>query len=131
MPIYEPIYPSGGWPDKATFSPAVRAGNLLYISGTTATDENRQIVGKGDIAAQTRFIFEKFSRILESTGGSFDNIIETTDYFLTLEGYKETANIRREFFNGPPFPAATGVLVASLIRPDALIEIKAVAYLDD
>jgi enamine deaminase RidA (YjgF/YER057c/UK114 family) len=131
MPIYEPIYPSGGWPDKATFSPAVRAGNLLYISGTTATDENRQIVGKGDIAAQTRFIFDKFSRILEATGGSFGNIIETTDYFLTLEGYKETANIRREFFNGPPFPAATGVLVASLIRPDALIEIKAVAYLDD
>ncbi len=131
MPIYEPIYPSGGWPDKATFSPAVRAGNLLYISGTTATDENRQIVGKGDIAAQTRFIFEKFRRILEATGGSFGNIIETTDYFLTLEGYKETANIRREFFNGPPFPAATGVLVASLIRPDALIEIKAVAYLDD
>ncbi len=131
MPIYEPIYPSGGWPDKATFSPAVRAGNLLYISGTTATNENRQIVGKGDIAAQTRFIFEKFSQILKATGGSFDNIIETTDYFLTLEGYKETANIRREFFNGPPFPAATGVLVASLIRPDALIEIKAVAYLDD
>ena len=130
MAIYEPIYPDGDWPERATFSPAVRAGNLLYISGTTATDENRQIVGKDDIAAQTRYIFQKFGKVLAAAGGSFDNIVETTDYFLTLVGYKETAKVRREFFKGPPYPAATGVLVASLIRPDALIEIKAVAVLD-
>lgn len=130
MPIYDPIYPDGAWPERATFSPAVRAGNLLYISGMTATDENRQIVGKGDIAEQTRQIFRKFEKVLAAAGGSFDNIVETTDYFLTLDGYKETADVRREFFRGPPYPAATGVLVASLIRPDALIEIKAVAVLD-
>jgi enamine deaminase RidA (YjgF/YER057c/UK114 family) len=130
MPIYEPIYPNPGWPDRATFSPAVRAGNMLYFSGTTAVGDDRQIVGKDNIAEQTRYIFEKFGAILEAAGGSFDNIVETTDYFLTLEGYKETADVRREFFKGPPYPAATGVLVASLIRPDALIEIKAVAVLD-
>ena len=131
MPIYDPIYPTGEWPERATFSPAVRAGNLLYISGTTAVGEDRKIVGKDDIAAQTRYIFEKFAKILETAGGSFNNIVETTDYFLTLEGYKETADVRREFFKGPPYPAATGVLVASLIRKDALIEIKAVAVLGD
>jgi enamine deaminase RidA (YjgF/YER057c/UK114 family) len=130
MPIYEPVYPDDDWPDRATFSPAVRAGNLLYISGTTATDENRQVVGVGDIAAQTRYIFQKFEKVLAAAGGSFDNIVETTDYFLTLDGYRETADVRREFFRGPPYPAATGVLVASLIRPEALIEIKAVAVLD-
>jgi aminoacrylate peracid reductase len=130
MPIYEPVYPDNDWPDRATFSPAVRAGNLLYISGTTATDENRQVVGVGDIAAQTRYIFQKFEKVLAAAGGSFDNIVETTDYFLTLDGYRETADVRREFFRGPPYPAATGVLVASLIRPEALIEIKAVAVLD-
>ena len=128
MPIYETIKVSR-WPDKMTFSPAVRAGNLMFISGTTAVDENLNLVGKGDIVAQTRFIFEKFTRLLQAAGASFDNIVETTEYFLTLDHYKRTADVRREFFKGPPYPAATGVLVAGLIRKDALIEIKATAVL--
>ena len=128
MAIYEPITVTR-WPDKITFSPAVRAGNLLFISGTTAVDENLEVVGKGDIVAQTRFIFEKFGRLLRQAGASFDNIVETTEYFLTLEDYRRTADVRREFFKGPPYPAATGVLVAGLIRKDALIEIKATAVL--
>ncbi len=129
MAVYERIVP-GKWSDKLTFSPAVRAGNLLFISGHTATDEKFQIVGKGDIVAQTRHIFLKFETILKSAGASFDNIVETTEYFLTLEDYQRTAEVRREFFKGPPYPAATGVLVAGLIREHALIEIKAVAVLD-
>jgi aminoacrylate peracid reductase len=128
MAVYEPIK-VGPWPDKITFSPAVRAGNLLFISGTTAVDENLNLVGKGDIVAQTRFIFEKFDRLLRQAGASFDNIVETTEYFLTLDEYRRTADVRREFFKGPPYPAATGVLVAGLIRKDALIEIKATAVL--
>ncbi len=128
MAVYEAIK-SGLWPDKMTFSPAVRAGNMLFISGTTAVDENHNVVGKGDIVAQTRFIFEKFRRLLEEAGASFDNVVETTEYFLTLDDYKRTADVRREFFKGPPYPAATGVLVAGLIRKDALIEIKATAIL--
>ena len=129
MPIYEAIK-SGTWPDKMTFSPAVRAGNLLLISGTTSVDENQNVVGKGDIVAQTRFIFEKFGRLLAAAGASFDNVVETTEYFLTLNDYKRTADVRREFFKGPPYPAATGVLVAGPICKDALIEIKATAVLD-
>lgn len=128
MAIYEPVK-LGVWPGRVTFSPAVRAGNLLFISGTTAVDDNRNMVGKGDIVAQTRCIFEKFARLLQTVGASFDNIVETTDYFLTLADYNRTADVRREFFKEPPFPAATGVLVAGLIRKDALIEIKATAVL--
>jgi enamine deaminase RidA (YjgF/YER057c/UK114 family) len=128
MPVYERIVPAR-WSDKMTFSPAVRTGNLMFISGTTAVDESLQMVGKGDIVAQTRFIFEKFDVLLKAAGASFANIVETTDYFLTLEDYRRTADVRREFFKGPPYPAATGVLVAGLIRPDALIEIKATAVL--
>ncbi len=128
MAIYLPVT-AGPWPDTITFSPAVRAGNLLFISGTTAVDDKRNVVGKGDIVAQTRFIFEKFGRLLAQAGALFDNIVETTEYFLTLDDYKRTAAVRREFFKGPPYPAATGVLVAGLIRNDALIEIKATAVL--
>lgn len=128
MTIYQAVKPND-WPDTLTFSPAVRAGNLLFISGTTAVDDALKIVGKGDIVAQTRFIFEKFDRILRAAGASFNDIVETTEYFLTLTDYKRTADVRREFFKGPPYPAATGVLVAGLIRKDALIEIKATAVL--
>jgi aminoacrylate peracid reductase len=128
MAIYEAVA-SGHWPQQFTFSPAVRAGNLLFISGTTATDENMKIIGSGDIVAQTHFIFQKFARLLAQAGATFDNIVETTEYFLTLDDYKRTAEIRRQFFKGPPYPAATGVLVAGLIRKDALIEIKATTVL--
>ena len=129
-PIYQIVKGGLDWPPRYTFSPAVRSGNLLFISGTTAMDENNRIVGRGDIAAQTRYIFQRFESILASVGATFDNIVETTEYIVTTEGYKGTAEVRREFFkNG--FPAATGVIVAGLLREGALIEISAVAVIPE
>jgi aminoacrylate peracid reductase len=124
---YEGVFP-GRWSEKLTFSPAVKMGNLLFISGTTATDEDRNIVGVGDICEQTRQIFRKWGPILAAAGASYDDVVETTDYYTTLEGYAGTAAVRREFFRHP-YPAATGVQVAGLIRPQALIEIKGIAVL--
>lgn len=129
MPIYQPVVANENWPARFTFSPAVRVGNLVFLSGTTATDDHGNIVGAGDIVAQTRRIFEKFSLILQRVGGSLDNIVETTDYVLSLDDYKKTAALRRELFKGPPWPAATGVVVSGLVREGALIEIKGIAAL--
>jgi enamine deaminase RidA (YjgF/YER057c/UK114 family) len=129
MSIYEPIFANNKWPPRFTFSPAVRAGNLVFLSGTTATDDQGNIVGPGDIVVQARHIFHKFALILESIGGSLANIVETTDYVLSLDDYKKTAQLRRELFKGPPWPAATGVVVSGLVRKDALIEIKGIAAL--
>ena len=107
-----------------------RAGwNMIFLSGTTATDDKGRMVGKGDIVAQTRHIFRKFAAVLEVAGGGLANIVETTDYVLSLEDYQKTAEVRRELLNGPPWPAATGVVVSGLVRPDALIEIKGIAVL--
>jgi enamine deaminase RidA (YjgF/YER057c/UK114 family) len=97
MPIYQPVVPNDAWPERFTFSPAVRVGNLVFLSGTTGTDDQGNMVGPGDIVAQTRRIFEKFSLILRSVGG-VGNIIETTDYVLSLADYKRTAALRRELF---------------------------------
>ncbi|WJR80208.1 RidA family protein [Bradyrhizobium sp. NP1] len=127
MATYQPIFPNDKWPARYTFSPAVRVGNLIFLSGTTGTDDAGNIVGPGDIVAQTRRIFEKFELILKSAGASLANIVETTDYFLSLEDYNKTAALRRELFKGPPWPAATGVVVSGLIREGALIEIKGIA----
>ena len=130
MPKLEVIDPGWNFSKRYTFSPAVRKGNLLFISGMTATDDKGNIVGVGDIAAQTRQIFEKMKQVLAAAGGSFDDIVKTVDYITTMDGYKGTADVRREYFkNG--FPAATGVVVKELLRPDALIEIEAIAVLDE
>ena len=129
MTVYDPIYPWKRWSDRLTFSPAVRVGDLLFISGLTATDENLDIVGPNDIVEQTRHIYRKMGEILAAAGAGFDNVVETVDYVVTLEDYSRTAEVRREFFKGPPYPAATGIQVAGLVRDDALIEIKALAVL--
>lgn len=127
MSSFQAILPQT-WHSGYTYSPAVRVGNFIYLSGTTATDEQGNLVGVGDIEAQTRQIYHKFDLIMRSVGGSLRDIVETTDYVLSLDEYRKTARVRREVF-GDPWPAATGVVVSGLIRPDALIEIKAVGVL--
>ncbi len=130
MPSLEIVNP--GWPryERYTFSPAVRKGNLLFISGLTATDEEGNLIGEGDIVAQTRHIFGQIEEILRAVGGSLDDIVKTVDYIVTTENYRDTADVRREVFPRG-FPAATGIVVKELLRPGALIEIDAVAVLGD
>ena len=118
------------WPDRFTFSPALRAGNFLFIAGTTATDEHGQLVAPGDIVAQTRYIYEKFAGLLAAAGAGLDHIVQTTEYITTTENYRGTAEVRRAIFR-PPYPTATGVIVAGLLRPGTLIEISAVAVLPE
>jgi enamine deaminase RidA (YjgF/YER057c/UK114 family) len=119
---------AGPWPERYTFSPAVRAGNLLFVSGVTAGDESGAIVGPGDIVAQTRYIYGKLGATLAAAGAGFEHVVQTTEYITTTEHYTRTAAVRREVFR-PPYPTATGVIVAGLLRPGALIEISAVAVL--
>jgi aminoacrylate peracid reductase len=124
------IDPGGDGTGRYTFSPGVvKEGKLLAISGLTAVDDQGNIIGQGDIVAQTRAIFTKIGEILDSAGASFDDVVKTVDYITTTENYRGTADVRREFFKGN-FPAATGVIVAGLLRPDALIEIDALAVID-
>ena len=128
MSGYERIDP--GWPRYAryTFPPAVRRGNLLLISGITAVDDDGTLVGEGDIVAQARYIYRRIEQVLRAAGGTLADVAQTTDYITTTEGYRATAEVRREVF-GDRFPAATGVIVAGLLRPGALIEIDAIAVL--
>ena len=124
---FESVTPATGWNSKLTFSAATRVGDLVFISGMTAGDEQGRIVGEGDIVRQAEYIYEKMARILKVVGCTLADVVETTEYYLTLENYEKTAAVRRKVFGGPPYPAATGVQCAGLIRPGALIEIKAIA----
>lgn len=115
---------------RQTFSPAVKRGPFLFISGVIARDpETGEIVGKGDIVAQTDFIYRKIGKILKAAGGSFGDVVKTTDYITTLTSYRKTADVRRKYFK-EGFPAATGVVVEALVNAEALIEIDAIAIID-
>ena len=116
------------WNPRYTYWPARRVGNLLFISGTTGTDENDQITAPGDIVEQTRQIFRKWAPLLAEAGCTFDDIAQTTDYFTTTENYRGTAAVRREFFK-ERMPASTGVLISGLLREHAVIEIDAIAVI--
>ncbi len=114
-----------------TWSDAVKKGKILFISGTVATDENHRTLYKGDLAGQVRCIYDSVKAILEKAGASFDDVVKTTDYVSpqAVADYVKTADIRREYFKGN-YPAATGVVVHSLLRPDWLIEIEFTAVID-
>jgi enamine deaminase RidA (YjgF/YER057c/UK114 family) len=125
--LYDELYER----KRFTWSDAVRKGRFLVISGTTATDADHRSVHEGDLRAQTRHIYEAVAKLLEKAGASFDDVVKTTDYVVprALPQYAQTAEIRREFFKGD-YPAATGVVVHSLLRPEWLIEIEFTAVLD-
>jgi enamine deaminase RidA (YjgF/YER057c/UK114 family) len=114
-----------------TWSDLVKKGNIITISGTVATDENHRTLFKGDVVAQTRYIYETVGKLLERAGASFDDVTKTTHYIMpqAVKDYGKTGDIRREFFK-KNYPAATGIVVHSLLAPNWLIEIEFIAVLD-
>ena len=123
-----------GWEryNRLTFAPAVRKGNMLFITGQDGSQldpATGKLIVRGDMVEQTKVIYEKLKAILEAAGASFEDVVWTTDYITTTENYKLTAEVRRQYF-GDSFPASTGILVKGLLNDDALIEIDAVAILD-
>lgn len=120
-----------GWAryQKLTYRPAVKKGEWLFFSGQGALDmATGMFVGKGDIVAQTRKIYENLRIILETAGASFDDIVKIIDFIAPagLKDYSASAEVRREYFkNG--FPAVTAVVVENLLREEMLIEIDAIA----
>ena len=109
------------------YSPAVKVGNTLYISGQIAYDRNDQIVGKGDMAAQTTQVFENMKALLEAAGMSFKDVVKITAYLTDLANRPAFHKVRERYFTSKPLPASTLVLVKGLINPDLLVEVEAVA----
>ena len=117
--------------NRYTFCLGAEGGGILYLAGQTASEYDPvagAVVCKGDLLDQTRVIYEKLGAVLEAAGMSFDNVVQTVDYIdpAALPQYRETGSIRREFLGGTPV-GSTGICVERLLRPDALLEVSAVA----
>jgi enamine deaminase RidA (YjgF/YER057c/UK114 family) len=112
------------------FTHVVRAGNTIYIGGQAALDANGQIVGRDDISAQTKQVFENLSTALASVGADFTNLARITVY-ATDANYRLTiASVRREYLGSPDPVASTFVVVTGLALPEFLVEIDGIAVLD-
>ena len=114
-----------------TFSMAAENQGIVYLAGQSASEYDPaqgRVVCKGDLIDQTKLIFEKLGVVLEAAGLTFDNVVKTVDYVypVGLPQYRQTGEVRRQYLKSTPV-ASTGICVERLLRPDALIEISAVA----
>lgn len=112
------------WETLAGYSRAVRMGELIAVSGTTATDENGHIVGQGDPYAQTAFILRKIERALHEAGASLEDVVRTRIFVTDVAQWEAVARAHAEFF-GEIRPANTLVEVSALIGEGYLVEIEA------
>ena len=107
---------------------AVEGGRLIYVSGKVGTDGSGQ-VATDDVAAQTRQAFSNIAAVLGEAGAALRDVVKITAFLVPMERYREFARVRAEVF-GDTVPASSTVGVASLVSPEYLIEIEAVAVVD-
>jgi 2-iminobutanoate/2-iminopropanoate deaminase len=120
----EPVFAEGAAPPAGPYSPGVKAGNLLFVSGQGPFDADGNLVGD-DFATQARATFANIERIIVAAGGSLSGVVRIGAYLNSLDDFAEWNDIMREFLP-EPYPARTTIPAA---LPGFLIEIDAVVML--
>jgi reactive intermediate/imine deaminase len=106
-----------------------RVGDLLFISGQAAIDDEGKIVAPGNFAAQAQQAFANLERALRAGGSSLRNVVKVTIFLTDMSYFDRIVELRGKYFS-PPYPADTIVQVSSLYSKDAMIEIEAIAVAD-
>jgi len=104
----------------------VTGGRTLYVSGQVALDRTGAVVGKGDLKAETRQVFENLKAALATSGATLDDVVKITIFMTDASQVQTVREVRDTYFTKQP-PASTAVEVARLVRPELMIEIEAVA----
>ena len=108
------------------FSQAVRAGNMVWVSGQVGVDAHFNM-GEG-IEVQTRMAFQNLKSVIEEAGGGLSDIVELVTYHTSMKGMKGFSKIKSEFIPNN-YPAWTAVGVTELVLPGLLVEIRATVFL--
>ncbi len=127
-PLIRALVSSGTtWEQAAGYARAVRIGERILVSGTTATDENGKVVGPGDPAAQARFALDKIERAIVQLGGTLRDVVRTRIYVSDIRHWEAVARVHGERF-GAVRPANT-LVAAQLVGDEYLVEIEAEAVI--
>ena len=129
MATVEHLQPQGMSPNNNRYTHVIKVGPWVYIAGQTASDESGNVVGVGDPAAQTEQVFKNLAKAVESIGGKLTDIVKTTVYVVGEENLEAIRAARAGRFGDKP-PTSTLLVISRLARPEFMLEIEAVAYVE-
>lgn len=130
--VPEAVNPDWSRYEKLTYSPGVRAGRLLFLSGQGALDpESNEVQFDGDVVAQAGYTYGNILKVVEAAGGGPQHVVKTIEYVTpaALANYRGVAAVRSRLLS-EPLPASTGLVCEALLRPEMLIEVDPFAVLD-
>ena len=125
--MIERIHPAGAPAPRGPYSPAVRAGDTIYVSGQVPIDPITGQIVTGDVQVETRQVLTNIRNILAGCGASLADVVRCAVYLTDAADFKPMNEVYAEFF-GEAKPARTTVVVAALPLPGAKVEIDAIAY---
>lgn len=117
------------WESKVGYSRLVKFGSFVFVSGTTAIDENGNVVGVGNSYKQTKYIIQKIEKSLNMVNTSLTEVVRTRIYTTNIEEWELIGKAHAEFFKDIK-PATTMVEVRRLIQPELIVEVEVDVLMD-